>query len=249
MMGGFLHISSKNTKIIITVCAILLAVFVPVYAWYAMINRLTATDDLQVDMPPTIYIKDDGLQEITSFNLDGLTIGEEYNEVFCVSPAVIGSVNSFFLGVIYTENLGMNINLYPVYSVTDTQPALGTLYEKRDIANQSYYFEYRQEKIEDSGNIADIYEYDETFGNWENHTKPGPGNLNNGVYRAYKYNEFATSSPETADLIDELNDTCRYRFFILSVTWRDDIDYKGEANAKEADIVYIVAKGTMKKTQ
>lgn len=127
-MRGKLHISSKIAGLVLTLTLILMAV-VPLYAWYAMTNRLSLTEKMEVDMPPTIYIKDDNLQEITSFNLDGLTIGEEYNEVFCVSPAIVGSVNSFFLGVIYSENLGMNINLYPVYSVADTEPSADTLYE------------------------------------------------------------------------------------------------------------------------
>ncbi|MGN0493923.1 MAG: hypothetical protein ACI4F7_09775 [Acutalibacteraceae bacterium] len=216
-----------------------------------MTNRLSLTDSLEVDMPPTIYIKDDNLQEITTFNLDGMTIGEEYNKVFCVSPAVIGSVNEFFLGVIYSENLGMKVNLYPVYSVTATEPTGGGLYESSVIGGASYYFEYRKEKQEGSGNIADNYTFKETYGNWTNATRPTEGqpyygNLNYGVYRAYENNLFsASTSTDASNLIDKLNDTGRYRFFILNVTWNDSINYH-EANAKEADIVYIVAKGTMK---
>ncbi|MDD6094973.1 MAG: hypothetical protein PUC29_04435 [Clostridia bacterium] len=253
-MRGKLHISSKIAGLVLTLTLILMAV-VPLYAWYAMTNRLSLTEKMEVDMPPTIYIKDDNLQEITSFNLDGLTIGEEYNEVFCVSPAIVGSVNSFFLGVIYSENLGMNINLYPVYSVADTEPSADTLYESRVINSTPYYFQFRKEKQDGSDNIADTYTYKETYGNWNDDQRPAVdspyyGNLNYGVFKSYDNNLFsAVQPPNTPDLIDELNDTSRSRFFILNVTWRDDIDYQGEANVKEADIVYIVAKGTMKLTQ
>lgn len=243
-MGGRLHRPSKHIRIAVAVSAILLAVLVPVCAWYTMTKRLSLTESMEVDMPPTIYIKDDKLQEITSFNLDGMTIGEEYNKVFCVSPAVIGSVNSFFLGVIYSENLGMDINIYPVYAVTDTEPTGDTLYENCDIGNAAYYFQYRKVKQDASDNIADRYEFNETYGNWENKLKP-IGKLNYGVYKAYNGNEF--SEPEAtapSEFIDKLNDTGRYRFFILNITWNEN--YQGEASAKEADIVYIVAKGTMK---
>lgn len=230
-MDGKLHISSKNMRIVITVLAIFLVIIIPVYAWYTSTKRYSLTDGLEVDMPPTIYIKDDNLAEITTFNLDGMTIGEEYNKVFCVSPAVVGSVNSFFLGVIYSENLGMDINIYPVDSVTDTEPTEGVLYQSSVIKGNPYYFAYK--------NTSSV---DPTYGNWTNDNKP-IGNLNYGVYKAYNNNLFTKStSTDSPNLIEKLNDTGRYRFFVLSVTWNGSINL--EANAKEADIVYIVAKGT-----
>lgn len=242
MMGGKFRNSSKKFKIAITVSAILLAVIIPTFAWYTATKRLSLVESMEVDMPPTIYIKDDNLQEILTFNLDGMTIGSEYNKVFCVSPAVMGSVNSFFLGVIYSENLSMNINIYPVYSVTDTEPAEGALYEKREIENSPYYFSFKKENP---------VNFKETYGNWNDETRPTEeskyyGNLNYGIYKAYDGNEFTVSdSTDSSPLIDRLQDTGRFRFFILNVTWNES-EISREANVKEADIVYIVAKGTMK---
>lgn len=249
-MGGKLHISRKNMMVVITVLVILLAVIIPVYAWYTATKRVSLTDSLEVDMPPTIYIKDDTLQEITTFNLDGMTIGEDYNKVFCVSPAVVDTVNSFFLGVIYSENLGIDINIYPVSGVTDTEPTEGTLHESSVIGNAYYYFEYRKEKDENSGNIADIYDFKKTYGDWVTETEPDSKLLNNGIFKSYIGNRFSASkSTDSSSLIEKLNDTGRYRFFVLSVTWPENIDYNVDANAKEADIVYIVAKGTMNQNQ
>lgn len=249
-MDGKLHISSKNMRVVITVLAIFLVIIIPVYAWYTSTKRYSLTGSLEVDMPPTIYIKDDNLEEITTFNLDGMTIGEEYNKVFCVSPAVIGSVSEFFLGVIYTENLGMDINIYPVYSVTDSKPAEEIKNESSVIDGKPYYFEYRTEKDGSSGNIADKYTFEQTYGDWKNTIKPDSKLLNNGIFKAYNNNLFTEStSTDSPNLIEKLNDTSSYRFFILSVTWPENIDYNVEANAKEADIVYIVAKGTMKLDQ
>ena len=246
-MDGKSHMSSKKMRIVITVLAIFLVIIIPVYAWYTSTKRFSLTADLEIDMPPTIYIKDDNLEEITTFNLDGMTIGKEYNKVFCVSPAVVGSVNSFFLGVIYSENLGMDINIYPVTSVTYTEPTEGTLFEKNVIGDSTYYFNYDNTTPENPEN------YKKTYGNWTNETRPTEGqpyygNLNYGVYKAYKNNLFSDPiSTGTSNFIDELNDTRRYRFFILNVKWNENINL--EANAKEADIVYIVAKGTMKLNQ
>lgn len=245
-MDKKLHISIKNMRIVINVLAIFLVIIIPVYAWYTSTKHFSLTKSLEVDMPPTIYIKDDNLAEITTFNLDGMTIGEEYNKVFCVSPAVVGSVNSFFLGVIYSENLGMDINIYPVDSVTDTKPTEGTLYQSSVIQGNPYYFNYANTNSDN---------YKKTYGNWTDTEKPTEntddyhiGNLNYGIYKAYNNNLFTEStSKDSSNLIEKLNDTGRYRFFVLSVTWNGSTNL--EANAKEADIVYIVAKGTMNLNQ
>ena len=72
------------------------------------------------------------MQNITSFNLDGLKVGEEYNTLFCVAPAKINVVDSFFLGLVYTENMGMDMKLYPVHSITEN-PVLGQESQMRNI--------------------------------------------------------------------------------------------------------------------
>lgn len=239
-MGENLHVSRKITKIAIVVCVIMLVAIIPVYAWYVSMNKLTRTEDMQVDMPPIIYIRDDNLEEVTSFHLDGLKIGEEYNEVFCVSPALIGSVKNFFLGVIYTENLGMEINIYPVDAVTDTIPTGdGVLYEEREVTlsggmGGTCYFQYGKTWPDNSDNSI-------TYGGWTETEKPADANLNYGVYKSYNGMKFTEVQSVPDTVIEKLNDTSRYRFFILNITW--PLSDTGEDNAKEADIVYIVTKG------
>ena len=233
------------------ICAAILFVLtvLAVSAWYVTVTyRLTRTDELDIDMPPIIYIKDDNLQEITSFHLDGLKIGEPYNTVFCVSPAVPGSVNDFFLGVIYTENLGMNISLYPVSSVTEGEIE-DMLSVRREISsdegagNNTFFFNYKTSQNGISEDDIDAYTFKETYGDWENEIKPGPGNLNNGIYKAYRNLHFSETATGSGTLIDKLNDKRQYRFFILSITWNEN---NGVENAKETDIVYIVSKGSLK---
>lgn len=238
----------KKSAFLLVVC-ILLTVSLTVVAWYALTGRLSRTEELGINMPPIIYIKDDNLQEVTSFNLDGLRVGEEYRTVFCVSPAVPDSVNNFFLGLIYTENLGMEISLYPVYSVTDTAPqGEGALYLEREITSENgsstaCYFNYRTEA---AGDDTDGYDCVKTYGNWENKVRPAPGgNLNNGIYKAYRNIHFSEAPAAGTGLFDKLNDRRQYRFFILHITWPEGYDIRTE-NVKEADIVYIVSKGTRK---
>lgn len=238
--------SRKIPRAAFVVSVLLLVAVVPLVAWFNMTDRLSRTEDLHIDMPPIIYIKDDNLQEITSFHLDNLRIGEESNTVFCVSPAIVGSVDKFMLGVIYTENLGMNINLYPVSSVTAAAPTDGRLSEERFVTNESgtdsatVYFNFSKTQNSGSGNIADIYQFKETYGDWKNEIKPGPGNLNNGIYKAYNGLLFSKDTKPETGIIDNLNDTSRYRFFILNITWNSEAIAE---NVKEADIVYIVSSG------
>lgn len=238
----------KKSAFLLAVC-ILLCVSLTVGAWYSFTGRLSRTDEFEINMPPIIYIKDDNLQEMTSFNLDGLRVGEEYRTVFCVSPAVPDSVNNFFLGLIYTENLGMEISLYPVHSVTDTAPqGNGALYLEREITPEggsatSCYFNYRTAA---AGDDTDGYDCKTTYGNWTNETRPAPGGtLNGGIYKAYRNIKFSENAAEGTGLLDKLNDRRQYRFFVLHITWPEDYDTRTE-NVKEADIVYIVSKGTRK---
>ena len=138
----------------------------------------------------------------------------------------------------------MNINLYPV-SFVATTPADGLLHEERDIAlgngtKTTCYFNFKTSPDGDENDAMDGYQCKVTYGNWKNEIKPGPGNLNNGVYKAYNDLKFSETGTPSADLIDKLNDKQRYRFFILNITWEPD---SGTENNKETDIVYIVSKG------
>ena len=51
---------------------------------------------------------------------------------------------------------------------------------------------------------------------------------------------FISKKSITLEQLKEMNNTNRYRFFILSITWPQSVT--GVDNAKEADIVYIVTK-------
>lgn len=244
MKGTYFGRVLKVSNPVLCAVSVLMAAVLAVSAWYiTMINKLTRTGELDIDMPPIIYIKDDNLQEITSFQLDGLKIGEEYNAVFCVSPAVPGSVNNFFLGVIYTENLGMEISLYSVDSVTKA-PMGGedVESESRVITSgnveNTYYFNYKKSHL-----------YTETFGDWSTVSRPASANLNTGVYRAYRDLKFSDKAPDsnTDPMLETLNDQRQYRFFVLNITWKENTENAvNNENAKEADIVYIVSKGTRK---
>lgn len=130
-MNKGLRFLRRAVSLLLPAVLIVLGTTVTAFAWFALKNRFGRTAAAPIDLPPVIYIKDDHLQEMTSFQLDGLKVGEEYNALFCVSPTMEGIVNRFFLGVIYTENLGMEINLYPVTSVA-AEPG-GVNYEQREI--------------------------------------------------------------------------------------------------------------------
>ena len=241
------RIPRKAVSATITLVSLLLVTTISVSAWFASLIRKNRTDEGEIVMPPIIYVKDNNLYEMQSFHLDGLRISEEYNVVFCVSPTIPGSAKSFFLGLIYTENLGMHINIYPVYSVSDTRPGKDVLYEECVIrpegesVDTTCYFQY----YKSSGDAPDVpanqYDYKVTYGNWENPDKPAVGgSLNNGIYKSYDHLKFDALQEEPGALLEKVNDLSRYRFFVLNITWDENA---GEGNAKEVDAVYIVTRG------
>lgn len=202
-------------------------------AWFALANR-SRSGDLEIEMPPIIYIKDDNLREMTSFDLDGLQINKTYNALFCVAPAYEGAVKDFDLGVIYTENIGMVINLYPVQKITATPT--GNEHEVRTLDGKACYFNY------DSANspTPDVT-YSKKRKQDEDYDKT---HLNRGVYKTYS-DEFKDYTAEETDIYAKLNDTEAYRFYVLQVTWKENIS---EAELeKETDVVYIVTQGGTKR--
>lgn len=210
-----------------------------VFAWFAF-NRVGRTDDMEVDIPPVIYIKDDNLSEMVSFNLDGLQINKPYSSVFCVAPAFKNAADYFDLGVIYTENIGMIIDIYPVSGISESAKSDEFVYKdfKRDGNTFPCYFNYST--TETAWQPAKV-----TYGDWKN-TDPtkNEGDLNRGVYKLYKGLTFSAEGAESSDIYEELNDESKYRFFVLCVTWKTQIT-ESELE-KEADVVYIVSKGTSK---
>ena len=212
-----------------------------VYAWF-YVRRVARSDDMLIDLPPVIYVKDDSLGEMTSFNLDGLQINEDYTAVFCVSPVQKGVVEKFDLAVIYTENIGMVIDLYEVSNITETPEETSETDQKTKSVFRSVtlgtetvgcYFNYASSAMQAKT----------TYGGWESET-PATGDLNQGVYKLYSDLKFGTATGNKTTVYDRLNDTELYRFFVLNVTWKEDID--ATAAEKEVDVVYIVAKGTGK---
>lgn len=246
MKKGKLHLLQTITATVLAIVAALLLVAEPVFAWYSKLIRYSRTEEMEIGMPPVIYLKDDNLREMTSFHLDGLKIGVEYNFVFCVSPTVMGSITNFFLGLIFTENMGMDINIYPVFKVT-TDGAVSANYKQSEfvdgkVTTTCYYNFYKANDTVFEETVLNGYTYTTTYGNWTTETLPDPGeSLNNGVYKSYKGLKFSPSSGESpTELIDRLNDRSRFRFFVLNITWKPDT---GVENIKEADIVYIVSQG------
>lgn len=203
-------------------------------AWFALANR-SRSGDLEIEMPPIIYIKDDNLREMTSFDLDGLQINKTYNALFCVAPAYEGAVKDFDLGVIYTENIGMVINLYPVQDITAA--AAGSEYEVRTLDGKACYFNYTTSDARWNATVK--YTKDRVDNETQDQT-----HLNRGVYKTYS-DEFKDYTAEETDIYAKLNDTEAYRFYVLQVTWKENIS---EAELeKETDVVYIVTQGGIKR--
>ena len=229
MQAGKRKISQKMLLILVMAGVLMISAV----AWFALANR-SRSGDLEIEMPPIIYIKDDNLREMTSFDLDGLQINKTYNALFCVAPAYEGTVKDFDLGVIYTENIGMVINLYPVQDITDK--AESAEYEKRTLEGQDCYFNYDSAKSP----TPDVT-YSKKREQDENYDKT---HLNRGVYKTYS-DEFKDYTAEGRDIYAKLNDTEAYRFYVLQVTWKENIS---EAELeKETDVVYIVTQGGTKR--
>lgn len=230
MQAGKRKISQKMLLILVMAGVLMISTV----AWFALANR-SRSEDLEIEMPPIIYIKDDNLREMTSFDLDGLQINKTYNALFCVAPAYEGAVKDFDLGVIYTENIGMVINLYPVQNITDKPKS--SEYEKRTLEGQDCYFNYTtsdaswKATVKYTKNRVDDETQDQTH-------------LNRGVYKTYR-DEFKDYTAEETDIYAKLNDTEAYRFYVLQVTWKENIS---EAELeKETDVVYIVTQGGTKR--
>lgn len=230
MQAGKRKISQKMLLILVMAGVLMISAV----AWFALANR-SRSRDLEIEMPPIIYIKDDNLREMTSFDLDGLQINKTYNALFCVAPAYEGTVRDFDLGVIYTENIGMVIKLYPVQNITDK--ATGNEYEVRTLDGKACYFNYDSAKsptpdVTYSKKRKQDEDYDKTH-------------LNRGVYKIYKgaFDEYKAT--DTDDILTKLNNTEAYRFYVLQVTWKENIS---EAELeKETDVVYIVTQGGTKR--
>lgn len=229
MQAGKRKISQKMLLILVMAGVLMISAV----AWFALANR-SRSGDLEIEMPPIIYIKDDNLREMTSFDLDGLQINKTYNALFCVAPAYEGTVRDFDLGVIYTENIGMVIKLYPVQKITEKPES--TEYEKRTLEGQDCYFSYDSAKSPTPDvTYTKKRSKDETY--QETH-------LNRGVYKIYK-GAFEEYTATGTDIFTKLNNTEAYRFYVLQVTWRENIS---EAELeKETDVVYIVTQGGTKR--
>ena len=68
--------------------------------------------------------------------------------------------------------------------------------------------------------------------------------LNRGVYKIYEgaFDEYTATG---RDILTKLNNTEAYRFYVLQVTWKENIS---EAELeKETDVVYIVTQGGTKR--
>ena len=230
MQAGKRKISQKMLLILVMTGVLMISAV----AWFALANR-SRSGDLEIEMPPIIYIKDDNLREMTSFDLDGLQINKTYNALFCVAPAYKGAVKDYDLGVIHTENIGMIINLYPVQNITDKPESAE--YEKRTLEGQDCYFNYTTSDA--SWNATVKY----TKNRVDNETQDQT-HLNRGVYKIYKgtFDEYKATG---TDILTKLNNTEAYRFYVLQVTWKENIS---EAELeKETDVVYIVTQGGTKR--
>ena len=230
MQAGKRKISQKILLILVMAGVLMISAV----AWFALANR-SRSGDLEIEMPPIIYIKDDNLREMTSFDLDGLQINKTYNALFCVAPAYEGAVKDFDLGVIYTENIGMIIDLYPVQSITEKPTS--TEYEKRTLEGQDCYFNYTTSDASWKATVK--YTKDRVDDETQDQT-----HLNRGVYKIYK-GEFDEYKKTGTDILTKLNNTEAYRFYVLQVTWKENIS---EAELeKETDVVYIVTQGGTKR--
>ena len=230
MQAGKRKISQKMLLILVMTGVLMISTV----AWFALANR-SRSGDLEIEMPPIIYIKDDNLREMTSFDLDGLQINKTYNALFCVAPAYEGAVKDFDLGVIYTENIGMVINLYPVQNITDKPES--TEYEKRTLEGQDCYFNYTTSDASWNATVSYTKERNPDATYQQTH-------LNRGVYETYS-DEFKDYTAEGTNIYTKLNDTEAYRFYVLQVTWKENIS---EAELeKETDVVYIVTQGGTKR--
>lgn len=215
----------RSVLLVVLVCALTLSAV----AWFVM-NKMSRTKDLEVVMPPIIYIRDDKREVMTSFDLDGLQINENYYALFCVAPAYKGVVEDFQVGVLYTENIGMIIDLFPVDNITGTQVD-GKKYEERLLQDTPCFFNYTET------GTAQSVTYSNSESPNENELKE---NLNRGVHKMYD-GQFVKQKDTYPGVLEDLNDTEAYRFYVLRVTWKKDIS--AAELEKEADVVYIVTKG------
>ena len=223
MQAGKRKISQKMLLILVMAGVLMISAV----AWFALANR-SRSGDLEIEMPPIIYIKDDNLREMTSFDLDGLQINKTYNALFCVAPAYEGAVKDFDLGV-------MVINLYPVQNITDKPESAE--YEKRTLEGQDCYFNYTTSDASWKAAVSYTKERNPDATYQQTH-------LNRGVYKTYS-DEFKDYTAKGTDIYAKLNDTEAYRFYVLQVTWKENIS---EAELeKETDVVYIVTQGGTKR--
>lgn len=218
----------RSVLLLVLVCALTLSAV----AWFVM-HKMSRTKELEVIMPPIIYIRDDKREVMESFDLDGLQINETYYALFCVAPAYKGVVEDFEVGVIYTENIGMIIDLFPVENITGAAVD-GKQNQQRLLDGTQCYFNYVEDTEVNKPN--NVY-----YSNKKGDSDTLADNLNRGVHKMYggKFVKYVPTG--TNETLKDLNDTEAYRFYVLRVTWKDDIT--AAELEKETDVVYIVTKG------
>ncbi|MFR6393732.1 MAG: hypothetical protein ACLUNQ_00185 [Oscillospiraceae bacterium] len=230
MQAGKRKITQKMLLILVMAGVLMISAV----AWFALANR-SRSGDLEIEMPPIIYIK--GRQ---SAGDDLLRSGRPARSTRPITPCSawlrpMRAVKDFDLGVIYTENIGMVINLYPVQNITEKPESAE--YEKRTLEGQDCYFNYTTSDASWKATVSYTKERNPDATYQQTH-------LNRGVYKTYS-DEFKDYTAEGRDIYAKLNDTEAYRFYVLQVTWKENIS---EAELeKETDVVYIVTQGGTKR--
>ena len=207
-------------------------------AWFVSnINRLADTNSLPVAEPPLLYILDSDSSDIVQINLQDLRIGEEKEIVFCISslypanPNNSGYKGSFYLELAYTNNLKADFSLRnaelldakpdDMTNVIDTysQKGVHLYFERGDLLSST------DESEKGNSESYEIANYSEVQA------------MNQATYK-----NFQTSSVETSpNFALRFNEThLSVRYFVLDITWKNGTN---GVDAKETDLVYIMARG------
>lgn len=250
---------SDIKKKIIIICTILIVLFVVIassMAWYRYENKDSAVrENIEVMTPYFLYLLNADGKTSLQFAVGNLHPSETKQIIICVSnkkpenlseEAIDIAKESDFdydLGILYTENLAVNYNIYELDAQSYTNPAtipqdaivmkdVENVYwmKRKNVANQIKPLAYTEDvsearHLEAFGKLNEVSDI-----------------VNSGKYLLY--------NKDTNDLNLHLtysNNQYDYDYYLVEIVWDKDIEF--DVYKKETDLLYVLVNAKQPKPE
>lgn len=232
----------KKTALLALTIFLCFAVAGGTFAWYVRKDKKQAqTAEAEIMAPYNLYLMNPNAKDSLRFAVGNLHPGEVKHTVICVSNRIpedyTGEDNiselvkesefNYELQLVYTENLAVDYNLYPLqrHEMPEDGTALpddAILLEGDDPVYKTYYWQKAASSVTGQDHTEKMTK--EVFG--EEDTADV---VNLGKYIFYGDDDMKLAYK---------NNTYEYDYYLIEVKWKDISDF--DAYKKETDMVYVV---------